>query len=188
MLRDFQIWLVNSISDHSPVADLMHTAWAWPIVESVHFLGLCMLIGCIGTFDLRLLGMARRVPIAAMHRLIPFGILGFVINISSGVMFVLTEPDQYIYNPSFHLKLLFITIAGLNASLFYLSSYRQVFTAGATLEAPRRAKLIAAISLGAWVTVIVCGRLITFYRPAPCSPQEIGLILQCSPDLRGAIR
>ena len=181
MLRDLQIWLVNSIVAHSPVADLMHTAWAWPIVESVHFLGLCMLIGCIGTFDLRLLGVGKRVPIAAMHRLIPFGILGFVINISSGVMFVLTEPDQYIYNPSFHIKLLFLAIAGLNAGMFYVSSYRQVFTAQASLNAPVRAKVIAAISLGAWITVIVAGRLITFYRPAPCSPQDATWVLQCSP-------
>jgi hypothetical protein len=185
MVHDFQIWLVNSIIAHSPVRDLMQTAWAWPIVESVHFLGLCLLIGCIGAFDLRLLGIAKRVPIAAMHRLIPFGILGFVINISSGVMFVLTEPDQYIYNSSFHLKLLFMIVGGLNASLFYLTSYRQVFSAHASLDAPRRAKLIAAISLGAWVSVIVCGRLITFYRPGPCSPQESSLLLQCSPGSKG---
>ena len=99
MPHDIQIWLVTNIIAHSPVADMMHTAWAWPIVESVHFLGLCLLIGCIGTFDLRLLGVARRVPIAAMHRLIPFGILGFVINISSGLLFVLTEPDQVHLQP-----------------------------------------------------------------------------------------
>lgn len=185
MLPDLQIWLVNSIIAHSPVADLMHTAWAWPIVESVHFLGLCMLIGCIGTFDLRLLGVAKRVPIAAMHRLIPFGILGFVINVSSGLMFVLTEPDQYIYNPSFHIKLLFLGIAGLNAGMFYLSSYRQVFTAQAPLNAPMRARIIAAISLCAWITVIVAGRLITFYRPAPCSPEDVTWVLQCSPGKKG---
>lgn len=184
MVHDLQVWLVNWIFAHSPVADMMHTAWAWPIVESLHFLGLCMLIGCIGAFDLRLLGVGKRVPIAAMHRLIPWGILGFVINISSGVLFVLTEPDQYIYNPSFHLKLLFMTIAGLNAGLFYVSSYRKVFGAAASLDAPGRAKLIAAISLGAWVTVIVCGRLITFYRPAPCLADESSLLLQCQPRKR----
>jgi cytochrome bd-type quinol oxidase subunit 1 len=186
MLHHLQVWLVNSIIAHSPVATLMRTAWAWPIAESVHFLGLCMLIGCIGAFDLRLLGVARRVPIASMHRLIPWGILGFVINISSGVMFVLTEPDQYIYNPSFQLKFLFIMIAGLNAGMFYVSSYRQVFGANPSLDAPLRAKLIAAISLGAWVSVIVCGRLITFYRPAPCSGQQTGLLLQCSPGKSAA--
>ena len=181
MLRHLQIWLVNSIIAHSPVADMMRTAWAWPIAESVHFLGLCLLIGCIGTFDLRLLGVAKRVPIAAMHRLIPFGILGFVINVSSGLLFVLTEPDQYIYNSSFHIKLLFLAIAGVNAGMFYLSSYRQVFTAQASLNAPLRAKVIAAISLSAWLTVIVAGRLITFYRPAPCSPEDVTWVLQCSP-------
>ena len=181
MIHDFQIWLVRSIFAHSPVADLMHTAWAWPIAESIHFLGLCMLIGCVGTFDLRLLGLARRVPIAAMHRLIPFGILGFVMNICSGLMFLLTEPDQYIYNPSFHFKLLFLTIGGLNAGTFYLTSYRQVFSPNASLDAPTRAKVIAAISLGAWIMVITCGRLLTFYRPAPCPQHVTGLLLQCSP-------
>ena len=181
MIHAFQIWLVRSIFAHSPVIDLMHTAWAWPIAESVHFLGLCMLIGCIGTFDLRLLGVAKRVPIAAMHRLIPFGILGFVINISSGLMFVLTEPDQYIYNPSFHLKALFLGIAGVNASLFYVTSFRQAFGRSPSLDAPRRAKVIAFVSLCAWLTIIVCGRMITFYRPGPCVGDR-GLILTCDPD------
>jgi hypothetical protein len=115
MIHNFQIWLIDTIIAHSPVADLMRTHWAWPIAESLHFLGLCLLIGCVGAFDLRLLGVAKRVPIAAVHRFIPWGLLGFAINIVSGSMFLLTEPDQYILNPSFHFKLLFMTIGGLNA-------------------------------------------------------------------------
>jgi hypothetical protein len=180
-MHDVQIWLVTNIIAHSPVRNLMTTAWAWPIVESLHFFGLCLLVGAIGTFDLRLLGFARRVPIAAMHQLVPFGILGFAINVCTGLMFVLTEPDQYIYNPSFQLKLLFIMIAGFNAGMFYLTSYRQAFGPTASLDAPVRAKLIAAISLGAWITVIICGRLITFYRPAPCLDKPTGVLLTCAP-------
>jgi hypothetical protein len=176
-----QIWLVKTIHAHSPVAELMHTAWAWPIAESFHFLGLCLLVGCVGTFDLRLLGLGRRVPIAAVHRLIPWGLLGFAINIASGSMFVLTEPDQYIYNPSFHLKLLFMTIGGLNAATFYLTSYRRVFTADASLDAPTHAKVIAAISLCAWMAVIVGGRLITFFRPGECIGEQTALLLTCVP-------
>jgi hypothetical protein len=180
-MHSFQVWLVRTIGGDSPIADLMQTAWAWPIVESLHFLGLCLLVGTIGTFDLRLLGIGRRVPIAAMHRFIPWGIAGFAINILTGVMFVLTEPDQYIYNASFHLKLLFVTIAGLNAGMFYLTSYREVFGATARLEAPARAKLIAAISLSMWIAVIICGRLITFYRPSPCSGAQTSILLICAP-------
>jgi hypothetical protein len=181
MLHDAQIWLVAAIDAHSPVATLMQSAWAWPIVESLHFIGLCLLIGAIGSFDLRLLGIARRVPIAAMHRLIPWGIAGFALNVATGLLFVLTEPDQYIYNPSFHLKVLFLGVAGVNASLFYVTSYRQVFGEAPSLDAPRHAKLIALVSLCAWMTVIVCGRLITFYRPGPCDGDR-AVLLTCEPE------
>jgi hypothetical protein len=180
-LHEAQIWIVTALSGPSLVKDFMQTAWAWPTIESLHFLGLCLLIGCIGTFDLRLLGVGRRIPIADVHRLIPFGILGFVINISTGSLFVMADSDQYIYNVSFHLKLVFMTIAGVNAGMFYLTSWRQVFTASASLDAPRRAKIIAAISLSAWIGVIICGRLITFFRPGPCF-EEPGILLNCQPD------
>jgi cytochrome bd-type quinol oxidase subunit 1 len=174
------MWMVTTLSQPSAIKDFMQTPWAWPTMESLHFLGLCLLIGCIGTFDLRLLGVAKRVPIAAMHRLIPFGILGFAINIATGSMFVMTEPDQYIYNPSFHLKLLFMAIAGVNASLFYVTSFRHAFGPGARLDAPRHAKIIAAISLTAWMLVIICGRLITFFRPGPCFEAAKTLLLTCN--------
>ena len=180
-LHEFQVWLVTTIYKNSPVADLMRTAWAWPIAESLHFLGLCLLVGSIGTFDLRLLGVAKRVPIAAVHRFIPWGLAGFAINIMTGTMFLLTEPDQYIYNPSFHFKLLFMTIGGLNAATFYLTSYRRVFAPDAPLDAPRRAKVIAAISLCAWIGVITGGRLLAFYRPSACEGKQIALLLTCAP-------
>ena len=181
MIHAFQVWLITYIRHHSPVADIMRTAWGWPIAESLHFIGLCLLVGSIGAFDLRLLGIMKRVPIAAVHRFIPWGIAGFAINICSGLMFLLTEPDQYVLNASFHLKLLFLTIAGLNAGTFYLTCYREAFGAGAGLEAPRRARVIAAISLGAWIAVIVCGRMLTFYRPAVCQTKQDTLLLTCDP-------
>jgi hypothetical protein len=180
-MQTFQVWLVTTIEGTTTIAELMQRPWVWPIAESLHFLGLCLLVGAIGTFDLRLLGVGRRVPIAAVHRLIPWGLTGFAINIATGTLFVMTEPDQYIYNPAFHLKLLFRAIAGLNASMFYATSYRRAFGVAATLDAPRRAKLIAAVSLCAWMVVITCGRLITFYRPGPCRGDQTSVLLICQP-------
>jgi hypothetical protein len=181
-MHDFQTWLVTSIEVWSPVSDLMRTAWAWPIAESLHFIGLTMLVGTIGAFDLRLLGVGRRIPISVMHRFIPWGIAGFVINVCTGLMFLLTDPDQYIYNPSFHFKVLFLAVAGLNAGSFYVTSYRRVCGKTICYDAPRRAKAIAAISLCAWMAVITCGRLLTFYRPAACDGQpQTTLMLVCHP-------
>ena len=75
-MAGFQIWLDRTLKDVNPVNTFMHTAWGWPVAESVHFLGLSLLVGAIALFDLRLLGMAKRIPIAALHRLIPWGLTG----------------------------------------------------------------------------------------------------------------
>jgi len=163
---------------------MMRTAWGWPIAESLHFIGLSLLIGTVGLFDLRLLGVARRIPIAAMHRLIPWGLAGFGINALTGVCFLLAEPDQYVYNPSFHFKALFIVAAGMNALTFYLTSYRHVTADGAPDDAPLAAKVSAAVSLSLWIGVIIAGRLLTFYRPFPCQPPEPGFLATCIPGFR----
>src|SRR5262245_38532338 len=118
-MAGIQVWLVATFAGVKPVAWVMHTPWGWPVAESLHFIGLSLLIGTIGLFDLRLLGVARRIPIAAMHRLIPWGLLGFGINAVTGLGFLLAEPDQYVYNPSFHFKVIFIAAAGVNALTFY---------------------------------------------------------------------
>lgn len=181
-MADFQMWLVRMFASVPPIRDLMHTAWAWPVAESIHFISLSLLVGTILVFDLRLLGLARRIPIAALHRLIPFGLFAYGVSLSTGLMFLFAEPDQYIYNPSFHFKVLFMAVAGLNASAFYLTSYRRVTAAGAPFDAPRSAKVIAAVSLCMWIGVIIAGRLLTFYRPAPCGPEGPQFLARCIPE------
>jgi hypothetical protein len=181
-LPDLQVWLVRFLAHAAPpIAAFMRSKWGWPFAESVHFLGLSMLVGCVGAFDLRLLGIGKRIPIAALHRLIPWGLLGFAINVSTGSMFLLTEPDQYIYNPSFQFKVLFIMTAGINALMFYKTSWGRATADNARPDAPRAAKVAAVISLSMWISVIVCGRLLTFYRPGPCPKEGPGLIADCTP-------
>jgi len=184
-MADLQAWLIGAFLKVTPVGDLMRTAWAWPIAESLHFLGLCLLIGTVGIFDLRLLGLASRVPIWALHRLIPIGLTGFALNAATGAMFLMTEPDQYIYNPAFHLKIGFIMAAGVNALAFYATAYRQVNAPGSSFQPPAVAKVIATISFCLWMSVIVAGRLLTFYRPSPCGPQGPGFLSTCLPDYEG---
>jgi len=184
-MAGFQVWLVRALASVKPVAHVMRTHWGWPTAESLHFIGLSLLVGCIGLFDLRLLGVGKRIPIAALHKLIPWGLLGFGINLVTGLSFLMTEPDQYIYNPSFHFKLLFIVVAGLNASIFYITLYRRTIAPGAPADAPRAAKIVAATSLSLWIGVIVCGRMLTFFRPGPCGPEGPGLLAECIPRRLG---
>jgi len=178
---DFQIWIVSTFARSGAIGEMMRSKWGWPIAETVHFIGLCLLVGAIFLFDLRLLGVGRRIPIRALHRFVPWGLLGYGLTIVSGMLFLLTEPDQYIYNPSFHWKVLFMAAAGLNASAFYLTSYRRATAPGAPLDAPRSAKFIALASISLWLGVIVAGRLLTFYRPAACGPEGPGILATCTP-------
>ncbi len=143
----------------------MHTTWGWPTVETLHFMGLSLLIGNVGLFDLRMMGLAKRIPMSALHKLVPWGIAGYALNVMTGVMFVTTAPDQYLFNPAFQVKLALMGIAGMNVLFFYRFVFGPVKRTGAGDSAPRAAKVAAAISLSCWVGVIVCGRLITYYRP-----------------------
>lgn len=181
-MAPFQIWLVNKFASVPTIRAFMRTTWGWPAAESVHFIGLALLVGTIFLFDLRLLGVARRIPIRFLHRLVPWGLAGYAATLLSGLLFLLTEPDQYVYNPAFHLKAVFMVAAGLNASLFYVTSYRRTTASTAALDAPNSAKVIAAASLFLWLSVIVAGRLLTFYRPVPCGPEGPGFLAVCIPN------
>lgn len=147
------------------IYDFMNSAWGWPTVESLHFIGLSLLLGTVGIFDLRVLGVAPAIPLRALHRLIPFGVAGYFINVCTGIMFVTSVPDQYIYNPAFQSKLLCMAGAGINMLLFYRIAYTDLMVAEPSGLALKKARLFALISLICWLGVITGGRLITFYRP-----------------------
>lgn len=176
----YQHALVTLIESAHTVRQIMNMTWTWPAVESVHFLGLTLLFGSIAAWDCRLLGVGRGVPIGAFHRLIPFAVLGFAINVTSGIGFLMAAPDQYIYNPAFHLKMLLVALAGVNVLVFYLTIFRRLADLGPSAPTPLRVKMSGAVSLACWMGVIVCGRMITFYRPFPCrSGATIGFLADC---------
>lgn len=154
-----------AIGGATGVHALMTSAWGWPVVESLHFLGLSLLIGGVGVFDLRMLGLGRGIPMRALHRFVWWGVGGYVLNVCTGLLFVTSAPDQYVYNPAFQVKLALMLVAGSNVLFFYRFVFARVRDAAAGAEAPRAAKVAAAISLTCWIGVIVCGRLITYYRP-----------------------
>lgn len=144
---------------------LMNSRWAWPICESLHFIGLCLLLGAVGVFDLRMLGLGRGISLAALHRLVPFGVAGFVINLVTGAMFLLAAPAQYLHNPAFQVKMAAMAIAGVNMAVFYATTAKVVRALGPDEAAPVAARVIAAVSLLSWLLVITGGRLLTFFRP-----------------------
>jgi len=147
------------------IAAFMQSPWGWPLVEVFHFIGLCLLFGAVGMFDLRMLGVARGVSLRQLHRLIPFGVAGFATSVFTGFLFVVTAPDQYLYNPALQTKLALMGLAGVNMVMFYATAARRVSATGPDDLPPMRARLFAVVSLACWLGVIACGRVITAFRP-----------------------
>ena len=144
---------------------VMTLPWAWPIAEMLHFIGLSLLLGTVGLFDLRMLGFVRGLSLSALHRLVPLGIAGYCINLITGTMFLVSFPGQYVYNPAFQTKIAFMLAAGVNLIFFYATTYRHTQGVGEGQSAPAQARVMGAISLACWLVVISGGRLITFFRP-----------------------
>ena len=149
----------------SGIYDFMNTAWGWPTIESLHFISLALLLGTVGLFDLRMLGVGRGIPLTALHRLVPLGVGAFLANVVTGSMFFVSAPDQYMFNPAFQLKVTSMAIAGINVVVFYWALNRRVTALGPDEVAPLPIRLAAGLSLACWIAVIVFGRLITYFRP-----------------------
>lgn len=147
------------------IAALMVMRWSWPIAEMLHFSGICLLFGSVGLFDLRMLGFARGISLGALRPLIPFGVAGFVVCAITGCAFLVTAPDQYLYNPAWQTKMALLAGAGLNMVLFYLTVGSRVHALPDNAIAPLSARLFAVVSLGCWAGVVTCGRVITAFRP-----------------------
>jgi hypothetical protein len=145
-------------------APMTATPWLWPLCETLHFIGLALLIGVAGLFDLRMLGFVRRVSLASVMDLRPWAALGLAINLVTGVMFFVGAPDQYVHNPAWWAKVAFILIAGLNILAFELSPGARALVndVGPGDNTPLRLKLAGGISLFSWFAVLYFGRMLPF--------------------------
>ena len=160
-LNDVIGWLTST-----PVNTVvMDYRWVWPISEILHFCGLAVMVGTVGAFDLRLLGLGKGVAPATLHRSLRYGIAAFVLSAATGSLFIFGQPDQYFYNAAFKFKVVALLLLGLNVSLFYTLEARRVLALGPNDDVPLRAKIIAATSLTLLVSIILFGRMLTFFRP-----------------------
>ena len=139
------------------------SAWAYPTVETVHILGFTVLVGTAITFDLRLLGLFRTLPVAAAARhLLGLSRLSLLAVVPSGIVLFMTQATEMWANPAFRVKLVLIAAAGLNALVFHLRTFKSVEEWGREAETPAGAKVAASLSLALWTGVITCGRFIAY--------------------------
>lgn len=152
------VWLKSTAISHAMV-DL---PWLWPVCETLHFVGLALLIGAAGLFDLRLMGFLKSIPLTAAMQMRGWAAAGIAINVVTGVLFFVGAPDQYIDNPAWWAKVLFLLVAIVNIAIFETRHGKQMLAMTADAGTPASCKVAGAVSLASWAAVLYFGRMLPF--------------------------
>ena len=136
-----------------------HVIWFVPW-QTVHFFGFSLIFGIALIVSLRVLGFWKSVSFAAVHRLLPIGVFGVVMNVFSGMLILQADSSRYLNEATFVPKITFITIGAL--AVLYFSLSERLWNVKAGEDAPASSKAVAALVLLSWVGVIMGGRLLPY--------------------------
>jgi hypothetical protein len=136
------------------------TPWMWPTCETLHFVGLSLLLGVVVLVDLRVLGVLKALSFASLHRLLPWAALGFGVNVVTGMLFFVGMPGQYTGNRAFYWKVGLVMLAGVNA--LYFTLLEEPWSLGSGEDAPLTAKIAAGSAMILWVGVMYFGSMLPF--------------------------
>lgn len=139
---------------------VIERTWVWPAAETLHFIGMWMLFAIVLVVNLRMLGMMKAIPYAALHRLLPWAVLSFGTNVVTGMLFFIAAPSQYTQNISFHAKIALMVVAG--ATAVYYTIFDDVWSLEEKASAPLVTKVIAVSTILLWFGVIYFGRMLPF--------------------------
>ena len=148
----------------------MNVWWIGPLWKTVHYLAIAMLAGVVGLVDLRILGVAKGLPLGPLQRLMPWAVVSFVVAAASGYALLRINPSNALGPPiniAFAAKILFLVLIGLNDILYVATGLkRQVDRVGAGESASPSAKIVAGVSLVLWAGVVYWSRMLAFLAGA----------------------
>jgi hypothetical protein len=133
--------------------------FAFPAIVVLHTLGMGFLAGTNAAIDLRILGIARRIPLAPMAKFFPVLWLALAVNVASGILLLVAYPTKALTNPVFYLKLTLIAVGLVILRMIQNEVFRHP---DADQPVSRRATMLAAGSLFVWIAAITAGRLLAY--------------------------
>jgi hypothetical protein len=140
----------------------------FPLVESVHVVAICLVVGSILAVDLRLLGFASiNRPVSRVTRgILPLTWGAFVVAITSGGLLFISNATKYLGNGFFVAKMFLIGAAGLNMVIFHMIGAKNLPRWENDARLPLPARLAGGVSILLWIAVVACGRWIGFTMKA----------------------
>lgn len=139
--------------------------WTYGVVNLAHILGVASLFGALLILDLRLMGVWRKISLAAISEpVVPIATIAFFVAAASGVCLLATKATEYVGNPFFYIKFLAIGFGLVNvAVLNALPAWRQRKIRELSAHEQSRLAVIGGVSLFCWLTAITAGRMIGYW-------------------------
>jgi len=136
----------------------------FPLLESVHVIGLALVFGTIAVIDLRLLGVAstERSFQRMASDIMKWTWAALAVTALTGSLMFVTNAAVYFHNSYFRAKMVLLMLAALNALVFELTVRRTIQQWDRAPAAPPVGRTVATVSLVIWIAVIVAGRMIGF--------------------------
>ena len=157
-MMDSFLWL-----ESTPIASAIRTSvWMYPAFETLHYIGLALLIGSILLIDLRLLGFARSLPLPSMLGLLPGVWAGFLINVLTGSLMFTYGATSFGTSRMFWLKMALMALAGINALVFTVAVARDGERWLTAARTPAGIRVVATVSLVLWLGVMTAGRWMAY--------------------------
>ena len=146
----------------APASFVAETLWAYPLFETLHTLGMALLIGSLGLINLRILGFKRELPVVGTLDLLPLAWIGFSVNLVSGFALFMSDAVYFWSSVTFRIKLALIVLAGINAFVLSQTSFRAARAGFGDAPQLPGARFVAASSLVFWIGAVIAGRLIAY--------------------------
>ena len=161
-MRDLLVWIEGTGLGH-----VMRESgpWTYAIVNTSHILAVSALFGSILVLDLRLLGVSRRLPLAALASAItPVASVGFVIAMATGSALLATKATAYVGNPFLLIKFPAIALGLINVAVLNATpAWRARATRELSRGEQRQLAVMGGVSLVSWLTAISAGRMIGYW-------------------------
>jgi hypothetical protein len=150
--------ITQSVGWKPVVEEFLARAWVIPAVATLHYIGMVLLFGVSLLLMLRVLGVMKSIPFSGIHRLLPVAILGFVVNVFTGMLFYLQSPEGYVHRAVFQLKIGCILLAAL--PVFYFTVFDDPWQTGSGRNASALTKVAGICAFFLLLAAIIYGRLI----------------------------
>jgi hypothetical protein len=144
-------WIENSFIAHAMAASV----WVYPVVETLHMVSIAILVGTAAMFDFRLLGWRlTSMPVAELaSQLTPWIRVGIFGIAMTGPLLFASDPDRYLDNFYFRLKMTFLLLT----ILFDLLVVRRLRSPDSTAGNTAR-RFAGGFSLLLWAGIVAGGR------------------------------